>query len=48
MYGHAARDLPYRFQRVTPVEVSPHDPNVVYHGSQYVHRTTDGGVTGSG
>ncbi len=45
MYGHAPRDLPYRFQRVAPVEVSPHDPNVVYHGSQYVHRTTDGGVT---
>ncbi|MFW6206280.1 MAG: WD40/YVTN/BNR-like repeat-containing protein, partial [Gemmatimonadota bacterium] len=45
MYGHAARDLPYRFQRVSPVEVSPHDPDVVYHGSQYVHRTTDNGVT---
>ncbi len=45
MYGTAPRDLPYRFQRVTAVEVSPHDPNTVYHGSQYVHRTRDGGIT---
>ncbi len=44
MYGTPPRDLPYRFQRVSPVEISPHDPNVVYHGSQYVHRTADGGV----
>ena len=45
MYGHAAGDLPYRFQRVAPVEVSPHDPSTVYHGSQFLHRTRDGGVT---
>ncbi len=45
MYGHATRDLTYRFQRVSPIEVSPHDSGVIYHGSQYVHRTTDGGMT---
>jgi photosystem II stability/assembly factor-like uncharacterized protein len=45
MYGANPRDLPYRFQRVVPIEVSPHDPNTVYHGSQYVHRTKDGGQT---
>ncbi|MBW3536053.1 MAG: hypothetical protein KY453_12710, partial [Gemmatimonadetes bacterium] len=45
MYGHAAADLPWRFQRVAPVEVSPHDPLTVYHGSQFVHRSTDGGAT---
>jgi photosystem II stability/assembly factor-like uncharacterized protein len=45
LYGHNPRDLPYRFQRVVPIEVSPHDPNTVYHGSQYVHRTRDEGVT---
>ena len=39
MYGHNPHDLKYRFQRVAPIEVSPHDPNVVYHGSQYLHRT---------
>lgn len=43
LYGRNPRDLPYRFQRVVPIEVSPHDPDVVYHGSQYVHKTTNGG-----
>lgn len=45
MYGHNPKDLKYRFQRVSPIHVSPHDPDVVYHASQYLHRTTDGGVT---
>jgi hypothetical protein len=27
------------------MEVSPHDPRVVYYGSQFVHRTRDGGKT---
>jgi photosystem II stability/assembly factor-like uncharacterized protein len=45
MYGTNPAELDYRFQRVVPIEVSPHDPEVVYHGSQYVHRTRDGGVT---
>lgn len=43
--GQAAKDLKYRFQWVAPIVVSRHDPNVVYHGSQYVHRTRDGGMT---
>jgi photosystem II stability/assembly factor-like uncharacterized protein len=45
MYSHNPKDLKYRFQRVSPIHVSPHDPEVVYHASQYLHRTTDGGVT---
>jgi photosystem II stability/assembly factor-like uncharacterized protein len=45
MYGTNPRDLKYRFQRVSPIVISPHDPDVVYHASQYVHRTTDGGRT---
>jgi photosystem II stability/assembly factor-like uncharacterized protein len=45
LYGHGGEDITYRFQRVSPMEVSPHDPKVVYYGSQYVHRTRDGGVT---
>ncbi len=45
LYSHNPRDLKYRFQRVSPIHVSPHDPEVVYHASQYLHRTTDGGVT---
>ncbi len=43
MYGHNPKELKYRFQRVSPIHVSPHDPSVVYHCSQYVHRTTDEG-----
>lgn len=45
MYGHNPADLKYRFQRVSPIHVSPHDVNVIYHTSQYVHRTLDEGVT---
>ena len=30
MYGRNPAELPYRFQRVVPIEVSPHDPDVVY------------------
>lgn len=43
MYGRNPKDLEYRFQRVSPIEVSPHDSSVVYHGSQFVHKTTNGG-----
>lgn len=45
IYGHNPKDLKFRFQRVAPIEVSPHDPNTVYMGSQFVHRTRDDGVT---
>ena len=43
--GTAPRDIRYRFQWNAPIRISPHDPDVVYHCSQYVHRTTDGGKT---
>ena len=45
LYGNAPRDLILRFQRVTPMEVSPHDPELLYYGSQHVHKTRDLGVT---
>ncbi|HEU5175674.1 MAG TPA: hypothetical protein VFT96_13040 [Gemmatimonadaceae bacterium] len=45
LYGNPGKDLIYRFQRVSPMEVSPHDPSVLYYGSQHVHRTRDEGVT---
>jgi photosystem II stability/assembly factor-like uncharacterized protein len=45
LYGNPASDLIYRMQRVSPMATSPHDPNVLYYGSQYVHRTRDKGVT---
>ncbi|MDN5204286.1 hypothetical protein QQ008_23035 [Fulvivirgaceae bacterium BMA10] len=44
LYGNHPGDITYRFQRVTPIEVSPHDPDVVYYGSQYLHKTSNGGV----
>lgn len=45
LYGNPPSDLTYRFQRVSPMELSPHDPHVIYYGSQYLHRTRDEGVT---
>ncbi len=45
LYGNPARDLILRFQRVSPMDVSPHDPEILYYGSQHVHRTRDLGVT---
>jgi len=45
LYGNAGQDLIYRFQRVSPMVTSPHDPNVIYYGSQHVHRSRDKGVT---
>jgi photosystem II stability/assembly factor-like uncharacterized protein len=45
LYGNPAKDLIYRMQRVSPMATSPHDPEVLYYGSQYVHRTRDKGVT---
>ncbi|HEX6533021.1 MAG TPA: hypothetical protein VF041_00405 [Gemmatimonadaceae bacterium] len=35
--------LRYRWNWTMPLAISPHDHNTVYVGSQYVHRTTDGG-----
>ena len=45
LYGNPAGDLIYRMQRVSPMATSPHDPDVLYYGSQYLHRTRDKGVT---
>ncbi len=43
--GSPAGELKYRFNWTFPVAISPHDHNTVYAGSQFVHRTTDGGQT---
>jgi photosystem II stability/assembly factor-like uncharacterized protein len=42
-YGWPPKDLKYRFNWTFPIAISPHDHDTVYVGSQYVHRTTDGG-----
>ena len=43
--GVAPRDARYRFQWNAPILISRHDPGVVYHTSQHVHRTTDNGMS---
>lgn len=45
LYGNAGGELLYRFQRVSPMVTSPHDPKTIYYGSQYLHRSRDKGVT---
>ncbi len=45
LYGNPGSELTYRFQRVSPMETSPFEPGTVYYGSQYLHRSRDGGVT---
>ncbi|PZN93996.1 MAG: hypothetical protein DCF31_10765 [Alphaproteobacteria bacterium] len=45
LYGSDPKDLRYRFQRVAPLEISPVEPNTIYYGSQFVHRSKDGGVS---
>ncbi len=42
-YGWGSADINYRFWWTYPVAISPHDPNVLYVTSQYVHRSTDEG-----
>jgi photosystem II stability/assembly factor-like uncharacterized protein len=44
LYGNPASALIYRMQRVSPMALSPHDPDILYYGSQHVHRTRDKGV----
>jgi photosystem II stability/assembly factor-like uncharacterized protein len=41
--GHPAMDPKFRFQWTFPIIVSKHNPNVVYAGSNMVHKTTNGG-----
>ncbi len=41
--GGTAADAKYRFNWTMAFAISPHDPNRLYAGSQYVHTTTDGG-----
>jgi len=43
--GHGAEDLRHRFQWTAPIMISPHDSKLVYHASNYLQRTNDGGQT---
>jgi photosystem II stability/assembly factor-like uncharacterized protein len=39
-----AAPLDHRFQWTSPVLISPHDPETLYHGGERLFKTTDGGV----
>jgi hypothetical protein len=41
----AAGQPPLRFQWITPLHISPHDPATIYAGSQFLHRSTNRGDT---
>ena len=43
--GAPAEKVKLRMNWTFPLAISPHDHNTVYVGSQFVHRTTDGGQT---
>jgi photosystem II stability/assembly factor-like uncharacterized protein len=43
--GQRAADMKYRFQWNAPIRLSPHNPDIVYMTSQFVHRSSDGGQT---
>ncbi len=45
LYGSLPRNLVYRIQRSSAMEVSPHAPYPIYYGTQYIHRTRDEGRT---
>jgi photosystem II stability/assembly factor-like uncharacterized protein len=44
-FSHPTRDQKYRFTYTFPIWMSPHDPDVLYAGSQVVHRTRDDGTS---
>ena len=43
--GLPLHKVKYRYQWNAPITISPNNPDVVYHCSQYVHKTSDGGQT---
>ncbi len=43
--GHEAAAVKYRFQWTSPILVSKHDPNVVYHAANILFRSTDEGMS---
>lgn len=45
--GHSASEITERFQWTFPIVVSPHEPGVVYAGSQHVWRSRDEGQSWS-
>jgi photosystem II stability/assembly factor-like uncharacterized protein len=44
-FAEGANTLRYRFQWTFPIEISPHDPNVLFVASNHLHRSTDEGMS---
>jgi photosystem II stability/assembly factor-like uncharacterized protein len=42
--GHGATDLPHRFQWVSPLMLSPHNPDVIYTAAECVFKSSDHGM----
>jgi photosystem II stability/assembly factor-like uncharacterized protein len=47
VFGKDSRDLKYRANWNAPVAVSPHDPSVIYYGTQMIMRSDDRGANWS-
>jgi photosystem II stability/assembly factor-like uncharacterized protein len=45
--GHPANELTHRFNWTSPLMLSPHDPDVLYTGSEVVWKSTDHGMSWS-
>ncbi len=45
MDGQYAAQVRHRYNWTSPVLISPHDANVLYHGAERVFKTTDGGMS---
>lgn len=43
--GLPAKDYKYRFQMNAPIAINPHNPDIIYHCSQFVHMSADQGKT---
>ena len=43
--GEGAAKLKHRYQWTSPVVLSPHDPDVIYHGAEVLLKSTDRGLT---
>jgi hypothetical protein len=43
--GIPPKEYDYRFQWTAPIEISPHDPAVLYHGANVLFRSSDRGAS---
>jgi photosystem II stability/assembly factor-like uncharacterized protein len=43
--AHVPAELKHRFQWTSPMELSPHDPNVLYIGGEVIFKTSNGGMS---